>query len=120
MARLLALGLCFLILGASASAFASRPQTTGPFQSLHIRVTLTDQNINLLHAKVVRRAQPVYFDVTNVGKLKHNFVIGGQTTGAIKHGKTQTLAIAFTVRGKYGFRCTVNPAKAMHGFIVVT
>ena len=108
-----------LVLGAFASSPSARTRTTGPDQFLQINVTLTDTNVKL-STKVVKRAQTVYFNVTNRGKLPHNFVIGGNTTIVLKHGKTDTFVVAFTERGKYGYKCTVNATKAMHGFIKVT
>ncbi len=108
-----------LVVLAFASAPSARTHTTGPDVFLQIKVTLTDTNVKL-STKVVKRAQTVYFNVTNQGKLPHNFVIGGNKTVVLKHGKTDTFVIAFTERGKYGYKCTVNATKAMRGFINVT
>jgi plastocyanin len=115
---LTALACCLLVVGALAAGGSARTHTTGPDQFLQIKVTLTDTNVRL-STKVVKRAQTVYFDVTNEGKLPHNFVIGGNRTLVLKHGKTDTFVIAFTERGLYGYKCTVNATKAMHGFIDV-
>ncbi len=113
------LSICFLAVLASASAFSARtPQTTGPDPTTRIRVHITDTTLTLSKKKILR-AQAAFFHVSNDGKKLHNFTIGGQTTKTLKPGQSEILQIAFTARGDYPYRCTVNGTTAMRGVFVV-
>ena len=108
-----------LVLGMSTSARASQPFTTGPITYLHIHVSITDTRLRLSSTTVVR-AQTVYFDVVNYGKLRHNFSISGQQTPALRHAQAATVVVAFSERGRYRYECSLNCTKTMRGSILVT
>jgi nitrite reductase (NO-forming) len=60
--------------------------------------------------KLSRTSAPVgnvMFKVTNKGKIGHNFKIAGKVTPLIKPGKTATLKVVFTKKGKFAYLCTV-------------
>ena len=61
------------------------------------------------------------FKVTNKGTIEHNFRIAGKKTVLIKPGKTATLKVTFTKKGKFPFLCTVpsHAAAGMKGTLTV-
>ena len=61
------------------------------------------------------------FKVTNKGTIEHNFRIAGKKTVLIKPGKTATLKVTFTKKGKFPFLCTVpsHAAAGMKGILTV-
>jgi uncharacterized cupredoxin-like copper-binding protein len=61
------------------------------------------------------------FKVTNKGTIEHNFRIAGKKTVLIKPGKTTTLKVTFTKKGKFPFLCTVpsHAAAGMKGTLTV-
>lgn len=49
----------------------------------------------------------VVFRVKNKGKIGHNFKINGKKTRLLAPGKSATLKVTFTKKGKYVYLCTV-------------
>jgi uncharacterized cupredoxin-like copper-binding protein len=64
----------------------------------------------------------VMFKLTNRGKLAHDFKIAGRKSALIKPGKTGSLKVTISKKGKYAYLCTVpGHAKAgMKGTLTVT
>jgi plastocyanin len=63
----------------------------------------------------------IRFKVTNVGKIPHNFVIGGQQSPILGHGKSATVNVVLK-KGKKKFVCSVtgHAALGMKGTLLVT
>jgi uncharacterized cupredoxin-like copper-binding protein len=67
--------------------------------------------------KLSRKTVPVgvvVFLVVNKGKIKHDFEIHGKKTPLIKPGKSATLKVVFSKKGRYSYLCTV-PGHARAG-----
>jgi uncharacterized cupredoxin-like copper-binding protein len=67
-----------------------------------------------LSAKSIRKPGKVTFKVRNVGHLVHNFHIRGKGTPDLQPGKSATLAVGFSKKGKYRYLCT-EPGHAALG-----
>ena len=63
----------------------------------------------------------IAFQITNKGKLEHDFRIAGKTSAKLKPGKSTTLAVTISKPGKYAFMCTVkgHAAGGMKGTFTV-
>jgi plastocyanin len=63
----------------------------------------------------------ISFNVTNKGKLEHDFKIAGKKTAKLKAGKSQTLTVTISKPGKYAYLCTVkgHAAGGMKGTFTV-
>ncbi len=63
----------------------------------------------------------IYFTVKNVGKISHDFAIGGQKTKVLAPGKSQVLKVTIKNKGSYVFLCTLagHAAAGMKGKLVV-
>src|SRR3954451_14569349 len=74
-----------------------------------------------LATKSVARPGKVTFNFGNAGEMRHDFKINGKKTPLIKPGKTATLAVTFTKKGKYAYLCTVpgHAAAGMRGSFTV-
>jgi uncharacterized cupredoxin-like copper-binding protein len=59
-------------------------------------------------------ALTVAFKVTNKGAISHDFKIAGKKTKSLAKGKTQTLTVKFTKKGKFAYLCTL-PGHAAGG-----
>src|SRR5688500_19070339 len=59
-------------------------------------------------------ALTVSFKVTNKGAISHDFKIAGKKTKSLAKGKTQTLTVKFTKKGKFAYLCTL-PGHAAGG-----
>jgi uncharacterized cupredoxin-like copper-binding protein len=66
-------------------------------------------------------ALTVSFKVTNKGAISHDFKINGKKTKSLPVGKSQTIAVRFTKKGKYAFLCTLpgHAAGGMKGTLTV-
>jgi uncharacterized cupredoxin-like copper-binding protein len=110
--------------------------TTTPTPSATVKVTEKEFKIILPSTtkkvkvkgktKLVTTVKPVKhglikFVVHNIGKLPHNFVIGGQQTLVIKSGGTATVS-ATLAKGKYKYICSItgHAALGMKGVLTVT
>jgi uncharacterized cupredoxin-like copper-binding protein len=63
----------------------------------------------------------VVFVVKNVGHLAHDLKIGGKKTPLIQPGKSASLKVVFTKKGRFTYLCTVpgHAAQGMQGTFVV-
>jgi uncharacterized cupredoxin-like copper-binding protein len=66
-------------------------------------------------------ALTVSFKVTNKGAIAHDFKIAGKKTKSLAAGKTQTIAVRFTKKGKFAYMCTLpgHAAGGMKGIFTV-
>jgi uncharacterized cupredoxin-like copper-binding protein len=66
-------------------------------------------------------AGDIKFNVTNDGKIAHNFVISGHQTLVLAAGKSETLDVVLTP-GSYPYECSItgHAAAGMKGVLVVT
>jgi uncharacterized cupredoxin-like copper-binding protein len=72
-----------------------------------------------------RRSAPhgkVTFNVTNKGRLRHDFKIAGKKTKLLKHNQTATLTVTLAKGKKYTYLCTVpgHAAAGMKGVFKAT
>jgi plastocyanin len=98
-----------------ASVFAGTAlATTGPAPYAIVNVRLTDQRITLSKAGV-HDVTYVDFIVRNVGKLSHNFRIGGLASKSARPGQTVHLVVAFPAYGTYRYSCSLKCTRTMSG-----
>jgi uncharacterized cupredoxin-like copper-binding protein len=114
----------------------TQPTTTTPAPSATVKVTEKEFKILLPSTtkrvkvngkfKLVTTVKPVkhgliHFVVKNVGKVSHNFVIGGRQTLVIASGKTATLNVTLK-KGKHKYICSItgHAALGMKGVLTVT
>jgi plastocyanin len=103
----------------SAVALADRPATTGvpgTFATINVRITDTGLTLNRHSSTGV---QVIGFRIHNVGKKKHNFIVGDFATKAIAPGQFDDFAVSFGDFGKYLYRCTLNCPHSARGIITV-
>ena len=87
-----------LVGGGAAQATAKAKTTTVTVGMYEMRFVLSK--------KVVPRGK-VVFKVTNKGRIPHDFKIAGKKIPVIGSGKSRTLTINFTKKGRFFFLCTV-------------
>ncbi len=103
----------------SAVALADRPATTGiPGTFATINVRISDKGL-ILNRHASSGVQVIGFRIRNVGKKKHNFIVGDYATNAIAPGQFDDFAVSFDDFGKYEYRCSLNCPRSAHGFITV-
>ena len=75
----------------------------------------------ILSAKPAKRGI-VIFKVTNVGALKHDFSIKGQTTRPLSQGQSQTLRVTFLRPGRYPYKDTIDhhASWGLKGVFIIT
>ena len=64
----------------------------------------------------------VTFEVTNKGKIAHDFKIDGKKTALLQPGKKASLTVTFAKAGKFPYLCTVpgHAKLGMKGTFTVT
>jgi uncharacterized cupredoxin-like copper-binding protein len=111
-----------IAVSAGASAQASRLPATSHASALLARVKVTATEFRfVLSAKSAKRGV-VIFNVTNKGKLMHDFEISGRKSKMISPGKSTTLRVAFLRKGHYPYKCTVpgHASAGMKGVFIIT
>jgi uncharacterized cupredoxin-like copper-binding protein len=95
------------------SAIGSRSSASS---TVTIKVTATEFKF-ALSKKTVTPGTTVIFKITNKGKIGHDFKINGKKTALIQPGKTATLKVKFTKKGKLTYLCTLagHAANGMKG-----
>jgi hypothetical protein len=88
--------------------------TTGPAPYAVVNVRLTDKQITLSKPGV-HDVTYVDFLVRNVGKLPHDFRIGGLATKSVKSGQLVHFIVSFPVYGKYHYSCKLKCTPKMGG-----
>jgi len=114
----LALPAVALILGAQP-AMANRSTPSAPV----VEVAAGKQSefqFTLSRLKVPQGA--VTFEITNEGKLPHDFKIAGKRTRLLSPGESQKLVVHFEKAGRYPYVCTVtgHAVAGMRGTLQVT
>ena len=92
-----------LILGAQP-ATAKRSTPSAPIVEVAAGKP-SEFHFTLSRLKVPQGA--VTFDVTNEGKLPHDFKIAGKKTRLLSPGQSETLVVRFERAGRYAYMCTV-------------
>jgi uncharacterized cupredoxin-like copper-binding protein len=98
---------------ATAAGDSARARTTS------VTVTATEFKFKLSRSEVP--VGTVIFHVVNRGRISHDFKIHGKKTPLIKRGKTATLRVVFTKKGRYAYLYTVpgHAAAGMKGVLGV-
>jgi plastocyanin len=103
----------------AGSAGAVRPETTGvPGSYVTINVKLGDKILTVSRHSS-SGVQVIGFRIRNIGKKAHNFIIGDHATNRIAPGQFDDFAVSFNDFGKYLYRCTLNCAHSLRGYINV-
>jgi uncharacterized cupredoxin-like copper-binding protein len=115
-AVLIALVALMTAVSAFGRADAATPVTVTAGKPTEFSFTLSKKTVTKGAA-----ALTVAFKVTNRGAITHDFKIAGKKTLALKTGKTQTLSVRFTKKGKYAYLCTLpgHAAGGMKGIFTV-
>ena len=92
----------FLPVG-SASPFHAKSTRAS---KVTIAVTAKEWSFNL-SKRTVPVGTTVVFKVTNKGKIGHNFVIAGKKTPLLNPGKSASITVKFTKKGKFAYQCSV-------------
>jgi uncharacterized cupredoxin-like copper-binding protein len=106
--------LAFLVLGAvgAAAPFAIPAIGAGSSKSsvsktITIRVTASEFKF-ALSRRSVPTGTTVIFKVTNKGKIQHDFKIAGKKTVLLSPGKSASVKVKFSKKGRFGYLCTVK------------
>lgn len=103
-----------LISGALAPGGKAAPNAT-------TKIKVTASEFKYVLSRKTAPTGTIVFTLVNKGKLPHDFKIAGKKTPAIAPGKTATLKVTITAKGKKTFLCTVpghGPA-GMKGVVTV-
>ena len=96
---LVALVAALALVGGGAAQAMAKAKTT------NVTVGMYEMRF-VLSKKAVPRGK-VVFKVTNKGRIPHDFKIAGKKIPVIGSGKSRTLTINFTKKGRFFFLCTV-------------
>ncbi len=89
-----------LVAGAVAPRGHASPQAT-------TKVKVTASEFKYVLSRKTAPKGTIVFTLVNKGKLPHDFKIAGKKTAKIAPGKTTTLKVTITAKGKKPFLCTV-------------
>jgi uncharacterized cupredoxin-like copper-binding protein len=90
----------------SASPFHATSTKSKKASTVTIKVTAKEWSF-ALSKRTVPVGTTVLFKVTNKGKIGHNFRIAGKKTPILNPGKSATLKVKFSKKGKIAFDCSV-------------
>lgn len=101
-------------------AVASGSPAAGTVSTVNVTAGKPSELAFTLNKKSVAKGV-VVFNVTNKGKLSHDFKIGGKKTTLLAPGKTVKLSVPFTKAGKFAYLCTVpgHAAAGMKGVLTL-
>ena len=101
----------FAMTALGGTALAARTATSVSVKASEFKFVLSTKSA---------KAGPVTFTVKNVGKLPHDFKIGGKKTALLKPGKSAKLTVTLK-KGKAAYLCTVpgHAAAGMKGTLTV-
>jgi uncharacterized cupredoxin-like copper-binding protein len=94
-------------LGIVGSAIVAGSASGATTKTTVTKITVTASEFKFKLSKTSAPVGTVIFTVKNVGKIGHNFFINGKVTKLIAHGKSATLTVKFTKKGKFQYLCTV-------------
>jgi uncharacterized cupredoxin-like copper-binding protein len=92
-----------LALGATA-AFAARPAA----KQAGSTVNVTMKDFKFVFSASSAKKGVVTFKLKNTGKTGHDLSINGKRSAILGAGKTGTLKVTFTKKGKFPYKCTVD------------
>ena len=97
---------------------ASSPQAANAIT--HVTVAASEFKF-VFSKRSIAAPGTVIFTVVNKGKISHNFRIGTKTTPNLLPGKSATLTVKFTKKGRYAYLCTIpgHAAAGMKGVFAV-
>jgi uncharacterized cupredoxin-like copper-binding protein len=102
--RLVIFTAALVALAATTAAWAARPATKP--QKSTVVVSMYEMGLKL--SKTVVHRGTVTFQITNVGKVEHDFALPTARSATINGGEKTTLVAKFSKPGKYTFICTVE------------
>jgi uncharacterized cupredoxin-like copper-binding protein len=104
---------------AATAALALTASALGTPAATTVKVSATELKFALVPKTAKKGA--VVFQVTNRGKLPHDFKIAGKKTAVLKPGKAAKLSVTFKKAGRFPYLCTVpgHAAGGMKGVLVV-
>lgn len=113
-----ALVLCGL---AGSAAVLLTPAHAGSAATKPVTVIVKATEFKFVLSKKSVPVGTVIFKLENKGKIGHDFKIDGKTTKVIGPGKTATLTVKFTKKGRYAYVCTIpgHAALGMKGVLGV-
>jgi uncharacterized cupredoxin-like copper-binding protein len=116
LAAVVALAALTTAVSAFGKADAPTPVTVTAGKPAEFKFTLNKKTVTK-----GKTALTVNFKVTNKGAISHDFKIAGKKTKSLAGGKTQTLAVRFTKKGKYAYMCTLpgHAAAGMKGTFTI-
>lgn len=106
---------------AAAGVFTSGTASAKPKPKV-VKVTVVMREFRFaLSRRSVPTGTTVVFKVVNRGKITHNFKIAGKKTKNLNPGKSATLTVKFTKKGRYAYLCTIpgHAAAGMKGVFAV-
>ena len=106
---------------AAAGVFTSGTASAKPKPKV-VKVTVVMREFRFaLSRRSVPKGTTVVFKVVNRGKITHNFKIAGKKTKNLNPGKSATLTVKFTKKGRYAYVCTIpgHAAAGMKGVFAV-
>ena len=109
--------------GVSAQASRLPGQSrAGQSTALLARVKVSASEFRFVLSTKTAKRGIVIFNVTNVGKVMHDFEISGRKTRMLSHGQSATLRVVFLRRGAYPYKCTVpgHATAGMKGIFTIT
>ena len=96
--------LAAVLLTTSGAAAAQAPAKGSA--TVTVRVVMFELGFKL-SKQTVPRGSKVVFQVVNKGKIPHDFKIAKKKTPIFGAGKSASLTVTFTRRGRYFYLCTV-------------
>src|SRR5437667_11695992 len=79
---------------------------TASNETIRIKVVTTEFKF-AFSRRSVPAGSTVIFTVMNKGKISHDLKIGGKKTPTLNPGKSASLKVKFTKKGRYAYLCTV-------------
>jgi hypothetical protein len=92
--------------------------TTAPTLTVSIKVAMSETGVSLSQ-KTAYRGWAAKFVVSNVGKKRHQFEIGGLTTPVLAPGARRVLKVELALRGRVTYRDSLNPGPSSRGYFRV-
>jgi plastocyanin len=111
----------FAVLGFGAAVFATGSGATPTAAAATSRVTVVGTEFKFTLSKRSVPTGTVIFTFRNRGKIAHNFKIAGKKTPILAPGKSSTLKVKISKRGRFAYLCTLagHAQAGMKGVLVV-
>ena len=92
--------------------------TTAPTLTVRIKVTMSETGVTLSQ-KSAYRGWNAWFVVSNVGKQRHQFEIGGLKTPVLAPGARRVLKIELALRGRVTYHDQLHASPRSRGYFRV-